>query len=109
MAGLLTKARWKPVLAVYAVMLSAYFIHPFGRALPLWTILDILFALLLIYPVAKLGGSLFKADVKHLAIALVLISLCVSYVGGGGGCCLRSSKYSVSSRTPSIMRKMPTT
>ncbi len=79
MAGLLAKAKWKPVLAVYTIMLSAYFIHPFGRALPLWTILDILFALLLIYPAAKLGGNLFKADVKQLTIALVLISfVCIA-------------------------------
>jgi len=76
---LLAKAKWKPVLAVYTIMLSAYFIHPFGRALPLWTILDILFALLLIYPAAKLGGNLFKADVKQLTIALVLISfVCIA-------------------------------
>jgi uncharacterized membrane protein len=79
MAGLLAKAKWKPVLATYAIMLSAYFIHPFGRALPLWTILDILFALFLIYPAAKLGGNLFGADVKRLTIALVLISfVCIA-------------------------------
>jgi uncharacterized membrane protein len=79
MAGLLAKAKWKPVLAIYAIMLSAYFIHPFGRALPLWTILDILFALFLIYPAAKLGGNLFGADVKRLTIALVLISfVCIA-------------------------------
>jgi len=79
MAGLLAKAKWKPVLAVYTIMLSAYFIHPFGRALPLWTILDILFALVLIYPAAKLGGNLFKTDVKQLTIALVLISfVCIA-------------------------------
>lgn len=79
MAGLLAKAKWKPVLAIYAIMLSTYFIHPFGRALPLWTILDILFALILIYPAAKFSGSLFKADVKRLPIALVLISfVCIA-------------------------------
>jgi hypothetical protein len=79
MAGLLAKAKWKPALVVYVIMLSAYFVHPFGRALPLWTILDILFALLLIYPAAKFGGNLFKADVKRLTIALVLISfVCIA-------------------------------
>ena len=79
MAGLLAKAKWKPVLAVYTIMISAYFVHPFGRALPLWTILDILFALVLIYPAAKLGGNLFKTDVKQLTIALVLISfVCIA-------------------------------
>jgi hypothetical protein len=79
MAGLLAKAKWKPVLAVYAIMLASYFIHPFGRALPLWTILDILFALLLVYPAAKLSGNLFKTDAKRLMVTLVLISfVCIA-------------------------------
>jgi len=74
MTGLLAKAKWKLVLATYAVMLSAYFIHPFGRALPLWTILDILFALILVYPTARFSRHLFGDKVKRLTIALVLIS-----------------------------------
>lgn len=74
MAGLLARGKWKPVLAAYAIMLSAYFIHPFGRAFPLWTILDILFALLLVYPAARFSRNLFKTDVKRLSIALVLVS-----------------------------------
>jgi len=78
-AGLLAKARWKPVLAMYAIMLAAYFIHPFGSALPLWTILDILFALCLIYPAAKFSKNLFRNDVKRLSMALVLISfVCIA-------------------------------
>jgi uncharacterized membrane protein len=78
-AGLLSKAMWKPVLAAYVVMLSAYFIHPYGRALPLWAILDILVALLLIYPAAKFGRKLFTTNVKQLSTALVLISfVCVA-------------------------------
>ena len=79
MAGLLARAKWKPVLAAYAIMLSAYFIHPFGRALPLWTILDILFALLLVYPAAKFSRNLFKTDIKRLSIALILVSfVCIA-------------------------------
>ena len=79
MAGLLARARWKPVLLAYAIMLSAYFIHPFGRALPLWTILDVLFALLLVYPAAKFSRNLFKTDVKRLPIALILVSfVCIA-------------------------------
>jgi len=77
MAGFLAKAKWKPVLAIYAIMLSAYFIHPFGRELPLWTILDILLAIFLIYPAAKLSGNLFGTDVRRLSIALVLMSFTV--------------------------------
>jgi len=73
-AGFLSRAQWKPALVAYVIMLSAYFIHPFGRALPLWTILDILLALVLIYPAARFSRSLFAIDVKRLPIALVLIS-----------------------------------
>jgi hypothetical protein len=73
-AGFLAQTRWKPVLALYALMLIPYFVHPFGRAFPLWTIMDILLALVLIYPAAKLSKNLFKTDVKKLTIALVLIS-----------------------------------
>jgi hypothetical protein len=76
-AGFLAKAKWKPVLAIYAVMLSAYFIHPFGRELPLWTILDILLTIFLIYPAAKLSSNLFGTDVRRLSIALALISFTV--------------------------------
>ncbi len=60
-------------------MLAAYFIHPFGRALPLWTILDVLLAAILIYPAAKLGKNLFTTDFKRLPIALVLVSfVCIA-------------------------------
>jgi len=58
-------------------MLSAYFIDPFEGALPLWTILDILCALLLIYPAAKLSNNLFGTDVKRLSTTLALISFTV--------------------------------
>ena len=73
-AGFLAKGQWKPVIAIYAVMLTAYFVHPFGRWLPLWTILDILLAFVLIYPVAKMSKNLFKENVKRLPISLVLVS-----------------------------------
>lgn len=73
-SGLLVKGRWKPVTAVYAIMLAAYFVHPFGRILPLWAILDILCAFLLIYPAAKLGGSSLGEDVKALPLILIVVS-----------------------------------
>jgi len=72
--GLLAKGRWRPVAAIYAFMLTAYFVHPLGRRLPLWTILDILLAFALIYPVAKMAKSLFEEDVKRLLASLILIS-----------------------------------
>ena len=78
-AGFLSKGEWKPVLAMYTVMLSAYFLHPFGRALPFWTILDILSALVLIFPAAKLSVNLFKGNVRRLSIALALVSfVCIA-------------------------------
>jgi hypothetical protein len=73
-AGFLAKGRWKPVMAIYGLMLAAYFIHPFGTWLPLWTILDILLALALIYPAAKLSRNLFGENVKLLPLSLVLLS-----------------------------------
>jgi hypothetical protein len=73
-AGFLAKGRWKPVMAIYALMLAAYFIHPFGTWLPLWTMLDILLALALIYPAAKLSRNLFGENVKLLPPSLVLLS-----------------------------------
>jgi hypothetical protein len=78
-AGFLALGKWKPALAAYTIMLSAYFIHPFGRQLPLWTILDVLVALLLIYPAAKLSHSLRRIDLKRLPISLVLVSfVCIA-------------------------------
>ena len=52
--GFIVKKQWQPVLAIYALMLGSYFIDPFGRQLPLWTILDILVALVLVFPVSLL-------------------------------------------------------
>jgi hypothetical protein len=72
--GFIAKGRWKPVIATYTVMLTAYFVHPLGRWLPIWTILDILLAFALIFPAAKMSKSLFEADVKRLPITLILIS-----------------------------------
>lgn len=73
-AGFLAKGRWRPTIAIYAVMLTAYFVHPIGRWLPLWAIMDILLAFALIYPVAKMSRDLFEDSAKRLSISLVLIS-----------------------------------
>lgn len=78
-AGLLSKANWKPVLLGYAAMLMAYFATPYGRSLPVWTILDVLLALVLIYPTAKISKYLFKAETRQLPIALAFVSfVCVA-------------------------------
>jgi len=72
--GFLAKGRWRSVLPIYATMLAAYFIHPFGRWFPLWTVSDTLLAFILIYPVAKIGSWVSTGDVKRLPVSLVLIS-----------------------------------
>jgi uncharacterized membrane protein len=74
MAGFLAQGKWKPVVVSYAVMLVAYFVHPFGKNLPLWTILDVLLAFLLIYPTAKLGKNLMKREIKGLSLTMILIA-----------------------------------
>ncbi len=73
-SGLLAKGCWKPVLGIYAFTLAAYFLHPFGMRLPLWTILDILFALIFVYPVTRLGKDLFEEDAERLPVSLSFIS-----------------------------------
>jgi len=70
----LAKGRWRSALPIYGVMLAAYFAHPLGRWLPLWTIIDTLVALVLIYPASKVGKWLFKGDLKRVSLALPLIS-----------------------------------
>jgi len=70
----LAKGKWRSAMPIYAVMLAAYFAHPFGRWLPLWTILDTLLAFALIYPVAKMGKWLFNGDIKRLAVSLSFVS-----------------------------------
>jgi hypothetical protein len=72
--GLLARKRWKPLIAIYAIMLAAYFAHPFGRQLPLWTVLDILIVFVLIYPAARMSKSLFEEGVRGLPLSLALIS-----------------------------------
>lgn len=74
MVAFLVKRQWLPVLITYSVMLAAYFSHPFGARLPLWTILDILLAFALIYPVAKLSRIGVQGNVSRLTVSLVLVS-----------------------------------
>jgi hypothetical protein len=73
-AGLVSRGKWKPAIVVYAVMLLAYFAHPFGRMLPLWTVLDVLLAIVIIYPAAKLSNGLYQAGLNRLSVSLILTS-----------------------------------
>jgi len=75
-AGLLAKGKWRIVAVLYAFMLAAYFIHPYGTTLPLWTVLDCLVAFALVYPAAVLSKSLLRkeVDIKRFTLAVLLIS-----------------------------------
>jgi uncharacterized membrane protein len=72
-AGFLAKGKWKPIAAIYAIMLGAYFIHPYGQMLPLWAILDIPIAFILIYPAAKIGKFVYEKNSLRLTLASLLI------------------------------------
>jgi len=74
-AGFLAKGKWKPVMAIYLAMFGAYFIHPlyFGQMLPMWTVVDIPIALILIYPAAKFGKFIYEKNSLHLTLASALI------------------------------------
>lgn len=74
-SGFLAKGKWKPVVLVYVVMLAAYFSHPLGRWLPFWTILDILLAVVLIYPVARISRN-FCEKAGRLPV-----SVAISFIG----------------------------
>lgn len=72
-AGLLAKGKWKEITIIYGVMLAAYFIHPYGRMLPLWTILDLLIAFALIYPASKTGKWIWQ-NTEKLPISVMIIA-----------------------------------
>jgi len=72
-AGFLAKGKWKPAAAIYAIMLGAYFFHPFGQMLPFWTIIDIPIALVLVYPAARLGKFVYEKNSLLLGVASTLI------------------------------------
>jgi len=72
--GFIAKKQWKPLLAIYVFMLGAYFAHPFGRWFPLWTILDILAALVLIFPMTMMSKRLFEENNRFLPFTFPLVA-----------------------------------
>jgi hypothetical protein len=70
----LARGKWRSAMPIYAILLGAYLVSPLGRTLPLWTIADTLLALGLMYPAGRIGKWLFSGDLKHLSVALPLIS-----------------------------------
>ena len=73
-AGFLTRGKWQPVIALYAVMLAAYFISPLGQSLPFWPVLDTIAAACLVYPAAKLSKRLFSENTDLLPASLIIVS-----------------------------------
>jgi hypothetical protein len=73
-AGFLTRDKWQPVMALYAVMFTAYFVSPMGQSLPLWPMLDTIVSVCLVYPASRLGKNLFSENVRLLPVSLVIIS-----------------------------------
>ena len=73
-AGSLTRGKWQPVIALYAVMLAAYFISPMGQSFPLWPMLDTIAAVCLVYPAGKLSKNLFSENIKLFTLSLVTVS-----------------------------------
>ena len=63
-AGLALKKRWKEISIIYLVMLVAYFIHPFGRALPAWCLWDIYVAFSLSLLAGLLSSRPFMRALK---------------------------------------------
>jgi hypothetical protein len=74
MCGFLAKKQWKPVAMIYATMLGGFFLHPLGRQLPLWRIIDILIALILVHPATRISRSIFETNTECLTIPLATIS-----------------------------------
>jgi hypothetical protein len=71
-AAFLAKGKWKETLAVYGIMLAAYFVHRYRRMLPLWTVLDLLLAFVLIYPVSRIRKNIWRSSTRLFPVALLL-------------------------------------
>ncbi|MFW9807209.1 MAG: hypothetical protein ACFFFK_10825 [Candidatus Thorarchaeota archaeon] len=75
--GFVYQHRWKPVLAIYTIMLFGYFIYPISWGLPLWGIWDILlgYGVVLIYSIATRHG--YWSNSTELHRLLLLVFCCV--------------------------------
>jgi hypothetical protein len=73
-AGLLVKGRWKETTVIYGIMLAAYFAHPYGTMLPLWAVLDLLIAFVLIYPTSRIGRGIWGNRPPLFSAALLLVA-----------------------------------
>ncbi len=77
-SALLFKGKWKPVLAYYTTLFTAYFITPVARQLPLWGMWDTYIAFAVLVAVI----FLIKKDLwKHEREKLPLILAITAFVG----------------------------
>jgi uncharacterized membrane protein len=73
-AALLAKGKWKEVTLTFGFMLAAFFAHPYGRMLPLWAMLDVFTAFILIYPASRVGARMWENRTEFFVTGLVLVS-----------------------------------
>lgn len=73
-AGLLAKGRWKEMQIDLRRNARSHFLHPYGRMLPLGTVLDLLLAFIMICPTSKVGGWIWKEQARKFTVALLWIA-----------------------------------
>lgn len=79
LTGFVVRAKWKPILLAYAVMLIAFFLNPVGASMPLWTVFDILASMVLIIPASAFSTRINQTDFKSLTTVIILLSfICVA-------------------------------
>jgi len=86
-AGMLIKGKWKAVIVLFAAILAAFYLHPFGPGVFLYADWDKIIAFVLIIPVSMLVkrqmGS--RESVKALAPVIGLVSLIATEMDGATG------------------------
>ena len=84
---MLLKAKWKVVVILFAAILVAFFIHPFGSDIFLYANWDKAIALALVYPVSVLVKRQIgnRQSVKALTPIVALVSLIATEMDGATG------------------------
>lgn len=75
-AGLMVKRRWKLVMAIFAVLIVAFYLHPVGKLVALWALYDKVIALVLVLPAAKFVDTMLKdkLNLKKVTTAIGFVS-----------------------------------
>lgn len=79
-AGLIAQKKWPHTLALYSIMLLAFFIHPLTATLPLWTLWDIYAAFICILLFAFLSKIMKLAKSSHVQNLPVLLGF-AAFIG----------------------------